>query len=167
MLFISFLNTTNTPSGSPSSGVVSGVQTHTNRLSCTQRLVCELWRTETCVYKVESGFPLIFYRSARGWGFPWVAFDSCSFLHNQLNCSVLRRQLQCRSRGLQQTSEQLDLLSDILKWICHHPVLTFHLCQEPRMNFNDMAANNWKKDQILCFLLLHNHKFCSFKKNSN
>lgn len=61
--------------------VVSSVQTHTVWLSCTKRLVCELWRTETClysVYKVENGFPLVCCRSARGWGFPWVAFDSCT-----------------------------------------------------------------------------------------
>lgn len=32
------------------------------------------------------------------------------------------------------------------------------------MNFNDVVANNWKKDQILRFLLLQNLTFWSIKK---
>lgn len=45
------------------------------------------------------------------------------------------------------------------------PFHTFHLCQLLRTNFIDVAANSWKRDQILRFLLLQNLTICSFKKN--
>lgn len=143
--------------------VVSSVQTHTAWLSCTKRLVCELWRTETClysVYKVENGFPLVCCRSARGWGFPWAAFDSCT-ASSTISWTVQTVTVQ-EQRPAANVSSWIYF--DIPKQICHHPVRTFPLCQAPRMNFNDVVANNWKKDQILRFLLLQNPTFWSIKK---